>query len=471
MTGPRRTLPRAVDRALRVLALLATGSFVVAAYLPGSTNPDTIDMCAQAIQRRFTDWHSPALTALWSSSRLPVAAVFVLTVAVTLVAVWAILDRWLRPWAAVAGTAVVMWFPATLGWMGHVGKDMWFAAGFFAAVALMGRAELTTRTNLRRSLLIAAVLCCWLAVAARKNAALPIGAALLVAWPAPLPPIGRLAGFPRLRRVLAAASVLVLVVVSVSAFTSLVVRPQQLSAEQSTFLFDLTGISLAEGELLVPDGTFPPGTTLEQVDAYFDVKAGDGFFFAAGTPVDPVLPAPQVERLRDEWVQQVLAHPDDYVRLRLAYTWALLGVSAPHPFPTVNDPTSDPADFGLECQVPDRAFPALHQRLFDTLQRIESWNLFRGWVFLVTLVVAAAVAGLRTVVEARALLVGGVLTLAGLAVAGISPTFRYSWFTALCAVLAVCLAARRIPWLGRPSCEATGRAELPSPPEEGLPPA
>ena len=83
---------------------------------------------------------------------------FVLTVAVTLVAVWAILDRWLRPWAAVAGTAVVMWFPATLGWMGHVGKDMWFAAAFFAAVALMGRAELTTRTAVRRSLLVAAVL-------------------------------------------------------------------------------------------------------------------------------------------------------------------------------------------------------------------------------------------------------------------------------------------------------------------------
>lgn len=436
-------------RLCRGAVLVALGAAIAAVYLPGSVVPDTLTMCSEAIANVYTDWHSPAISGIWGFLDPPLAVIFVLTLSVTILAVHLILTRWLRPWIALAGTVAVMCFPATVGWMGHVGKDEWFAAAFLAGVALIARAGTERRPAIRRALLVGVVVCFWFAIAARKNALLPVGAALLLAWPVPPTIFGRFRARPLIRRVLASGLVLVVLVGSVSVFTSVVVRPRATHAEQSTYLFDLTGISLDEHRMLFPRGTFPRGTTLRDIDRAFDVKEGDGYFFGPDTPVDPFLTAPQVAKLQQAWLDAVLAHPDDYLRTRLSYTWALLGISAPHPFGSVNDPGSSPADFDLSCPVPDRYFPSLHQQVFDFLQKVEYRNLFRGWAFLLVLVVASLVAGLRRVTEARLLLVGGVLSLAGLALLGISPVYRYSWFTAVCALLAVALALSRIPALAR----------------------
>ena len=53
-------------------------------------------------------------------------------------------------------------------------------------------------------------------------------------------------------------------------------------------------------------------------------------------------------------------------------------------------------------------------------------------------------AGLRQRPEARALLAGGLGSTAGLALGGISATYRYSWFTVLCALVVVGLALGRV---------------------------
>ncbi|CAB4807118.1 MAG: hypothetical protein F2744_04625 [Actinobacteria bacterium] len=445
-----RIVGLAPGRLCRAAILLGLGAFIAAAYLPGSVVPDTLDMCAQAVSGVYNDWHSPAIAGLWGFFNAPIEAIFLLTLTSTIVAIHLILTRWLRPWVAVACTAAIMLFPATVGWMGHVGKDEWFAAAFLLGTALIARAGTERRVRLRRALLLGVMICFWLAIAARKNALLPVGAALLVAWPVPGTIFGHLQGRPLVRRTLAAGAVLVLLVGSVSVFTSVVVRPRALHPEQQAFLFDLTGISLDQGQMLFPPDTFPSGTTLAEIDQVYDEKTGDVFFFAPGSPANPFMPAEQVSAVKEKWLEAVLNHPDDYLSTRLSYTSALLGISGPHPYWSINDPGSLPAKWGSPCRVPNRTFPSLHERVLELLLRVERGNLFRAWTFLVILIAGSLLAGLRKVTEARVLLLGGLLFFAGIAVAGISPTFRYSWFVAVCALVAAALALRRIPFAARP---------------------
>jgi len=407
-------------------------------------------MCGQAMSGIYNDWHSPAIAGLWGFLNAPIEAIFLLTLTATIVAVHLILTRWLRPWVAVACTAVIMLFPATVGWMGHVGKDEWFAAAFLLGTALIARAGTERRVQLRRLLLLGVMICFWFAIAARKNALLPVGAALLVAWPVPVSVFGHVQDRPLVRRLLAAGGVMVLLAGSVSLFTSAIVRPRALHPEQQAFLFDLTGIAIAQREMLFPPGVLKTGTTLSSIEQSFDTRTGDAFFFSKGSPANPFMPPEQVGAVKEKWLEAVLDHPDDYMRTRLSYTSALLGISGPHPYLSFNDPGSLPARWNSPCRVPDRTFPSLHQRVSDLLLRVERGNLVRAWTFLVILIAGSLLAGLRKVTEARVLLLGGLLFFAGIAIAGISPTFRYSWFMAVCALVAAALALRRIPFAARP---------------------
>lgn len=435
-------------RTARGAVLLGVYGFILAAYLPGSMTPDTIRMCSEAMADVYTDWHSPVLSGIWGFVDLRPEVLFAGVTALTLVSVQLIVSRWLRPWIAIAATSVIMLFPATLGWMGHIGKDIWFASSFLAGVALMSRAGPARSSRVRRTLLAGALACFWVAIAARKNAMLPVGGALLVAWPVPPTMFGRTFR-PMIRRVVTSVAVLAVLVASVGAFGSIVVRPAPAHADQSTYMFDLAGMSLAEREDLYPDGILRDGTSLQTMDEYFDVKRGDGFFFAERTPVDPFLDGARVEELRSTWLSAVREHPIAYLRVRISYSWALLGLSAPHPLGSVNDEGSSPATFAMDCQLRARYFTGLHDDLFGALQSVERQNLWRGWVFALILIAGSLVAGLRRVPEARALLAGGLLSVAGLALVGISPVFRYSWFTAVCALIVVALSLSRVPQLAR----------------------
>lgn len=448
----------------RGAVLLGLYAFVAASFLPGSMVPDSIDLCWQAMSGEVNDWHAPILAWLWGLHFVAPVWLFLAALGATIVAIHLIVSRWLRPWVAVVATVLIVLFPATLGWLGHIGKDQWFAAACLLGIALLGRASTEQRRRARRALLVGAAVCLWLAIAARKNAVLPVAVVVLVGWPVPASILGRVRGVGWFRRIVTSVAVLAALVLSTTLVDRVVVQPKAVHAEQSTYMFDLAGISLQEHEMLFPKGTFPRGTTLEDVDHYFDPRIGDVYFFAPGTPVDPFKPASQVARLRTAWMDAVLEHPDDYLRTRLTYTWALLGGSGPHPLRSINDAGSDPDTWANPCPLPDRTYPALHDDVFDALDWFEQRYVFRGWTFLLVLVVAAAVAGLRRVLEARCLLAAGALSLAGLAVAGISPTFRYSWFTALASLIAVALALRRIPVLARRpalDADATDGSALP----------
>jgi hypothetical protein len=89
----------------------------------------------------------------------------------------------------------------------------------------------------------------------------------------------------------------------------------------------------------------------------------------------------------------------------------------------------------------------------------------------VLLVAAAAVAGLVGSPSPR-LAAAGLVSLASVALAGGTTTFRYSWFTALCAVVATVLALRRVRWCAAsPSPDALATATATGDPVEPVEPS
>ena len=450
-----------------VLAELASGAalvgLLVVVYFPGSVTPDTVDMCGQAVAGVFNDWHSPILAGAWGFVRVGAATLWV-TQTVLFVAGLAVLLRpWLRPSARIVATWLIVCFPATVAWVGHLGKDNWFAV---AMIWMIVSAAAGTRAAGRARLwwALGAVVWAWLAVAARPNGIVPVAAVLLVVLPMPAwsgrRPVLRLVG----RAALAGLAV-VAVFLTTTVWEKVVVSPRASYPQQVSYGFDLAGLSEATGELLLPDVAFTRPTTLEEVDEYFDPRAGAAYYYGEGTPVafgTRAYDREAIDELAAAWRSAVTEYPLAWLRLRATYTAALLGWSGPHPYKTIVDPGVDPAVWAGGCPMPDRLAPGVNESVTSALLELETTHIWRGWTFLLALVVGSAIAGWRRVVESRGIAMAGVVSILSVGLAGGTTTFRYSWFTAICALVAVALACSRIPALAavRPGSDAH---EAPSP--------
>lgn len=445
-------------RVARITVLGALVGLLAAVFGPGSMTPDTIDMCQQAVRDVFNDWHSPIATGAWGLVDVGIRWIFLGQLVLTVAAVHLILSSWLRPWISVAACWVVMWFPATLGWMGHVGKDEWFAAATLMAVALLSRAGRAPSGRARWWLLGAGLAACWAAVAARPNGIVPIAAVLVVVLPVTLwqdrPRVVALGA-----RLLVAAAVASAVLVTTTAWERLVVTPSAAYPMQVGYLYDLAGMSVRSQQLLLPEVALERPVTVEQLEEVFTPGATNEFYFGEDSPIrfgPGVYDSEQMSQLAAAWRSAILEHPDDWLATRWQYATLVTGWSAPQPASSVNDPGVVSLARGTICPIPPRWNPGWHEATLDVLDDVATTNIWRGWWFAVLLAGAAAVAGLRRVAEARALAAAGLVSLASVMVAGGTTTFRYSWFTALCAVVATMLALWRVPPLARPGAGGVG---------------
>jgi hypothetical protein len=423
-----------------VLTLI--GASMVVVFGPGVMSPDTLGICNQAWTGRVNDWHTAVFAAAWGATRLPPAWVFVLQTAVLVAAVFGILRLWLRPWAAVGWTALVVWFPASAGWFGAVGKDEWFAAGVLAGIATLGHAR---RSTGRRRVWLAggAVVALWFAVAARPNGIVPIAALLLVAW---LPPADRRPRSVRWGLHLASVGAICAgIVLTQSALESGVIRPKVTRPGQVMFQNDLAGMSVRTGEVLLPPTSLRPGATLADIEEYFSYERPTDLYWLPDSPL--VMGADNYVPLRRAWTEAVREHPTAYLAHRTRMAAGVLGITRPHPLGTAVDGGGRPEDFGVTCPLPQPFSPALREEAQSLLIRIERTNIWRAWSWLVLLVAAGAVAGFRRNPEGRALVAVGTVSLLSIAAASGSLTFRYAWVTVVCALVATGLAvARLVSW-------------------------
>lgn len=433
----------------RVVTLGAAITAIAGVFLPGTFIPDTLDLCAQALTGRITTWHAPVLAGLWGYFRPAPDLMLVASVTTFVVSCYLVLRSRLRPWVAVTVTIGIAVAPVTLGWLTTHVKDLWLTVGFLATLAALSVLRRAASRRQRLIALVVAVAMSWLTVASRSVSVVPVTCLWLTV--SPMAALVDLRAVGRWRSgayVVGLAGLVALVSVgSQAVLNAAVIHPTDTYVAQATYQFDLAGLSVRTGENLFPPGSLRRGSTIDDIRAHFRPEAGDGWLYGEETPlIHPIRTAAVVEAQRTAWIDAVREHPLGYVQMRSEYTLGLLGFRGE--VSGVFDKGSRPETWDYACDVPERRLPGVQSVVADWLATASSWPIFRGWVFVALLVASSLFTGLRRCAESRALLAGGLANLATIIVLGISPTFRYSWFTAVCALVSCGLAFGRWARLG-----------------------
>ena len=217
-----------------------------------------------------------------------------------------------------------------------------------------------------------------------------------------------------------------------------------------TALWDLAAISIATGNVLIPEDSHGPGMTVDDIRQAFVPYANTTLFAKthAGmrqpflTPKDP-----RNEEIRDAWIDSIIAHPGDYAWHRLRLTRYLFGDKR-------DDMPRELVYFPDEYHYRDNPeiasnVSALHGaavRLFETL-RATTW--LAAWPYVLIALTSLGFAWKRreslSAQAAIALSISGLSYAAPLPIIAPSAELRYLGWTCFSALLSAALAwsARR----------------------------
>ncbi|MFN0029648.1 MAG: hypothetical protein ACKV2O_21045 [Acidimicrobiales bacterium] len=318
-------------RIMVLVALVALTIIHSSAVWPGRMSPDTIAQIEALRTGRYTDWHAPLLIMLWRPLWLLglgpgwVTAASTLTV---LVGLYGVLRGMLRRRGALIGTVATVVFPPVLGYLGYLGRDLWYVAFYLLALAGMARLCSIRQPMWRRALLGAVIGSLWLVCAARQNAA-PAAGVLLVAllgvcgpWPA----LGRFdrttgaSGRSMAGRVVrvGVASVVLVGLVGSQLFIRRAADVQTTHPEQVLFLYDVAGVSLHLQQNQF-SAAVHPAQDLASIERNWNPRWVNSLLFNK----DPTFPFPlsqeAAQAVREDWLRTVGRYPGAYLQVR----WAL----------------------------------------------------------------------------------------------------------------------------------------------------
>lgn len=164
-SGPRDR--RTLFVRLQVAGILAAAFALLLVYaFPGYMTSDSLWQLEQARSHHYTDWHPPAMAALWTCVELVVrgpAGMLVLQGALFVGGLWGVLRRAMSPRRAALVAAAVLVVPPVLVTMGCIWKDAQMAAFLMLGIALL--------PSEKRWVRIVGVLLLLIASAMRHNAA------------------------------------------------------------------------------------------------------------------------------------------------------------------------------------------------------------------------------------------------------------------------------------------------------------
>ncbi len=222
---------------------------------------------------------------------------------------------------------------------------------------------------------------------------------------------------------------------SYKTFEILFLKPERSFFVQNLLLHDLAALSAHKQQLLIPEPHRDPGCTLESLSATYsgDQRCYDSFFYGK-YPLKRVLTKEATDSLVRLWIKEVPSSPLAYLRHRWTFFVATLGwdqgLCRAHPIVYLYDsrvPTTRSFDMRVQAQI-----------LFAWL---EKWTLlFTPWAYL-AVSMGLFVAGLKSKASiARNLVLlsssSGALYFLPYFFVSVCCDFRYSWWTALSALLA-----------------------------------
>jgi hypothetical protein len=326
----------------------------------------------------------------------------------------------------------------TVGVLATVSKDAWFA-GFFLGAAAASTYAIRHTGRQRWVLFGIAAVGYWMAAAARPNGVVPVAGAIAFGWPLARG-VGRSGWLSvrGLKRVGAALLLVAVLVMSQRVYTAVVVDPQHVHPETPGYQFDLAAISVRTGEMLLPSSSLRPGATLDDIRAVLDDGDGGYLWFIPNAPVNFAVGSEAAAELRDAWLRAIREHPIEMAQHRFRTAWAILNLD--RPTFSVYDPPQLPSMWpDLDYTLHPPFFPSVTSWVEGSVAHWSWYGSMRAWIFSLALLVVGLSPRGRRSLATRHLVAGGIGSQLSFMVAGTSSGFRYTWFTMLCALLAVAI--------------------------------
>jgi hypothetical protein len=445
-------------RGLLPLVLVGAAAFALTLWLfaPGYMSRDSGTQLEQARTLVLNDHHPVLMALIWRITDTIVPGPLGMLALMSAI-YWASLSdlAWGLAWPVLARAAVLLgigFFPPVLSVVPVIWKDTLMQATLLAALALAA-APPSGRRALRAAV---AAVCLLVAIGARHNAAAaawPIVALLLLRWPV----------LTRLRpgvRLLATSALAIGITLGSTLALQRGLAPlaRAESFWQQSLTFDLAGMSLRTGKLLVPPdtGVLSPGMGLDEIRRLYRPDYNASLYYCvpfAGSECTPVFnrvrDEQQLANLRRSWRQAVLRHPGSYLAHRLQVAALLLRwqagagetyflKGAPH--------------HRLAGAYPPRPLTLAALRWIEAqLDRL----VFRPWIYLAIaclLLPIALLGHLRRGHDLPAVcLLSGLAYFLSVVLAAGTPDYRYMVWTILATLLAAVTSVRPPPSEARAS--------------------
>ncbi len=385
-------------RVAAVLLLLVPPTTVVWAFRPGYMNVDSLILYGSTQGGPLTDWYAPVIQLLWAAAeRLgighPTVILFGQCLAMV-VGCYLILRVAMERIGAALATVVLFALPTVFAHVMLVGRDMWLLGFALLQVGCLVRWVATPTAGARRTAWLTGAVCLGvLSILTRQNAA----ALAFFPFVAMFVEIlrRRRPGTNARRRLFGSVGLSVAVCIATLAMAVVVQRVAGVTdarPEVPLYAFDLAGMSLEEGEILLAEDVFP-SQDLDRLRARWDPDDVVNILLPmTDRPVRAFgASAPVIDHLERSWRDAVLDHPAAYLRVRTNLFLRLIGVTAPPRL--VMHVGIDQNRYGFTL-----ASPSANETMRDYVAAFapspnfaEGSDLFRPWPYLLIGLFAAVV--------------------------------------------------------------------------------
>ncbi len=344
-------------------------------FYPGLLNDDTIDQIRQSRGWIFHDTHPPILAASWrlldfNSVPLPLSAVLVQNFALCLGLSLIIFYFSRSLICSMIALVFVIIFPPILSWVGHIYKDVTMVAAFLLSFGLVMYAGYFRNFKVYFVKFLSIAVCVMLfSTGVRYNAFFI--ALVMCPWA-----LAFLFNRRVTKKGVAAAGILIALVISYAGGKinkSLTTKRDY--SEQFQMLYDLAGISIQVGDLLIPPDFFShKDFDLARLKVIYKSRSDRSLY--ATEPAIINLPDPKrIRELSDIWINSIIYHP-------IAWLVHRFNVFQSYLFVTKNSETS--YHYGRNSELVTYHPSRLTSNLYEIFDWFDVWLpfIFRPWFYL-----------------------------------------------------------------------------------------
>lgn len=427
-------------------APLAILTPLIGVFGPGCMSVDSFAQLGEARSGLYSDWHPPIMAILWAGldSLIPGPILMMIFHASLFLIGTFVLSITLfeRNWSRGLFVLAFGYFPAFFPFLGTIWKDVGFGSSLFLGSAvILWTTVKTPSTRLLAASRAVSLLAISYALAIRHNAA-PAILPIILWWLLSFRYFSLTTWKYRLRTLIVAGTVTGLLIVSLQLFNKWLVEDRATFPMQVGLLQDLSVLSLYENKLLLPKSAWPEKMNAEQVFAYIKAidqqyQCKEGYcwlFFLTYPRLSPAMS----KEVWQAWFQAIWDDPAAF----LDYRWHLLD-AVYHYY----DSRPDTYFYGMVQNDIGLTFEP--REISSTANKFLSWQgfdwAFKGWIYFlvatVSLITSMILTGFGRVGLHPVALLSCSSLFYSIPYAFIWPfsEFRYHWWSAISAVVAVIL--------------------------------